>query len=903
MLDRVEPAVAGGTAARVLSPEAPPRNAISGDSFFVSAVVWLLIGIYVAVFAHWAWFAGIKLRDDAYTTTRTVRFHGDISNGFKWGSQVLRIAEGTANAKLPKGAIRASADPGKNQRPLTFWEVYRGVDQLYQNMLDDQSTSNDYRLDYPPLRLLGMTLWTWNTWSKIHEVPVWPGAWELKYDPKGDPKALLNEEIAAPVLMANTLSIAVTAACMFFLVWIWTNRGGRPALGQSRSGWTALFLSKKLLAPWKPVPIRNVRGLLVFVITAPVFFYAVVIAESPTPPPAPAVQLLAKPVIFKSGGKISAVLSANINGQGSDAQWHVDWGRSLFYTTRTPNETATNEEVSYTLRNLPADSEIHYRLTASNEAGITHTDDCVLNTANAFGSPVPAMNYNAVWLDWPQWLGIGVLFLAMSSSLKLMHPIHRGWAAGLAAAMLLWFDPGVLVDAHIWPQWDVWLFPPFFLAALLATLDWWLLAGVVLGVGVMFKGQLLMTGPLLILWPLFAGRWGAVVRMAVGFVTAAGLVLSPWVLLGNIPPTLSAGPLRWVIGIMAAAALAGGLSLYRRPLARRAASVWEDLKDEWHGRQPSPEDDVKRFRISYFDLAVFCVSLLAAIVCVTMLILRRWPTDSELPARSAGLGLLLLVLAVPWFIPRRALGVWLALVLGCSIWMGGFLYHGDWTWKSVGFEYGTRKFLVMVLGAPNMGNVPGILRTRFQWDINDPAFTVHLPDLADVLLPGRRGADGRVAGWMGDWGLDGMPITLDIRQFLMLAFVVLMGLAAVGAAIQARRNDPRFLSSLAAVWTLMPCILCQMAQRYQMFGGAASCVLIALSPGLSLMHILISLIGAGIIWVQLLSSDASRSPQIRQFLNSWGPDNGWIILVCGLVFLYVALAPARRPSGEDLVLI
>ena len=74
--------------------------------------------------------------------------------------------------------------------------------------------------------------------------------------------------------------------------------------------------------------------------------------------------------------------------------------------------------------------------------------------------------------------------------------------------MLVWCNPLLLIDSHAWPQWDVWILPIFLFAALLASLNRWMLAGMLLGIGCMFKGQMLLAGPVLILWPLFEGRWG-----------------------------------------------------------------------------------------------------------------------------------------------------------------------------------------------------------------------------------------------------------------------------------------------------------------------------------------------------------------------------------------------------------
>jgi hypothetical protein len=100
----------------------------------------------------------------------------------------------------------------------------------------------------------------------------------------------------------------------------------------------------------------------------------------------------------------------------------------------------------------------------------------------------------------------------------------------------------------------------------------------------------------------------------------------------------------------------------------------------------------------------------------------------------------------------------------------------------------------------------------------------------------------------------------------------------------------------------MPSILCQMAQRYLMFGAAASCMLIAISPGLTVLHVIMSLIAAGVIGGQLIGSfDRTRSPRIEDFMSRFGPDDGWIMLIIGLVILYLALAPARRPSSRELL--
>jgi hypothetical protein len=451
------------------------------------------------------------------------------------------------------------------------------------------------------------------------------------------------------------------------------------------------------------------------------------------------------------------------------------------------------------------------------------------------------------------------------------------------------------MDAHVWPQWDVWVLPPFMLTALLATLDWWFAAGLVMGVGVMFKGQILVAAPVLALWPLFAGRWGSLVRLIVGCVLAAGLVLSPWLVLGDTPPVWTAGPTRWIGAVAVAAIIGCALSLYRPALRRQIGVFFLEMRAMWRGIST---EQWQASAMSISELTIFSLSLLLGTIFATLLVLRRWPADGELP-RLAGPLLLLAILIVPWLLPRRGLGVWLATILAASLWMSAYLYHGDWSWKTVGFEYGARKHTMMSVGP--VGNLPYILQTRFGWDVYDTAMIVHPPDIADALHLPRRGTGNTYTGWIHDWGLDGTEVELDVRTFLIVVFAILMAACAIGAAVQGRRNHPRILVAFAAIWTLMPNVLCQMGVRYEMWAAAASCLVIAVSPGLTILHIVVALIAAGGISTMLLGFDTGRSQRIHDFVTRFQPDNGWIMLTIGAIFLYVALSPGRRPDAQEIV--
>ena len=108
--------------------------------------------------------------------------------------------------------------------------------------------------------------------------------------------------------------------------------------------------------------------------------------------------------------------------------------------------------------------------------------------------------------------------------------LSRAWMLGLLAALLIWFDPSILYDAHVYPQWEVWLLPSFFFAAWFASRGNWLMAGLVIPIGLLLKGQLSIVLPIFILWPLFQGRWRSALRFVIGCIVSAVVLLSPWLI-------------------------------------------------------------------------------------------------------------------------------------------------------------------------------------------------------------------------------------------------------------------------------------------------------------------------------------------------------------------------------------
>src|SRR5947208_5245260 len=107
---------------------------------------------------------------------------------------------------------------------------------------------------------------------------------------------------------------------------------------------------------------------------------------------------------------------------------------------------------------------------------------------------------------------------------------HRAWICGLAAAAVVWLDPSLILDAHGWPQWDVWIVPFYLFAALGALKNRWFTCGCLLAAGTMFKGQLLLVAPFFLLWPLWEKKWTRAMHMLAGFTAMVALVVSPWLL-------------------------------------------------------------------------------------------------------------------------------------------------------------------------------------------------------------------------------------------------------------------------------------------------------------------------------------------------------------------------------------
>ena len=107
---------------------------------------------------------------------------------------------------------------------------------------------------------------------------------------------------------------------------------------------------------------------------------------------------------------------------------------------------------------------------------------------------------------------------------------HRASLCGLTAASVAWLEPSMILDAHGWPQWDVWILPFYLFAALAALKNRWFWCGCLVAAGAMLKGQLLFVAPFFVFWPLSQKRWIPAFHVLLGFVAMAALIVSPWLL-------------------------------------------------------------------------------------------------------------------------------------------------------------------------------------------------------------------------------------------------------------------------------------------------------------------------------------------------------------------------------------
>jgi hypothetical protein len=228
---------------------------------------------------------------------------------------------------------------------------------------------------------------------------------------------------------------------------------------------------------------------------------------------------------------------------------------------------------------------------------------------------------------------------------------------------------------------------------------------------------------------------------------------------------------------------------------------------------------------------------------------------------AAGVGLWALVRYLPAKLKLAAVG----LIASAVIFALMPLFHGSSNWYELGFVYGTEKFDFMVVGN-GAYNVPRMLEVYWRW----PPQTTE-----DVTLPL-------------------LHATVTFTHLTRIVYFITLLLCGVGAAMQDRRRDARFLVAMVAPWLLFFMLLTQMHGRYDIWAAAICPLLAGAGLGLAALGVVVSIVSCmGIIHNQLLFS-RDWWPDVLQWLNHVDPAPGFLLLLIAGILLYLAVAPRFR---------
>jgi hypothetical protein len=427
----------------------------------------------------------------------------------------------------------------------------------------------------------------------------------------------------------------------------------------------------------------------------------------------------------------------------------------------------------------------------------------------------------------------------------------RNWIRATAAALLVWFSPAALADGYVWPAWSSWV-PPFYLWAIfLASCDWWLCSGIVLGIGACFKGQHLLIAPVFLLWPLLAGRPSSCARWIAGFVFAFITIVAPWLLTYQRQPfdvarVVDQAAIAWVTCVVWAGLL---LVLATSSISR----AWPE-RSQWL-ILPLAGMLVIWPALARTNLHLAGWIFVAAILFVGgCWAAGRW-------ARSGGLPMML------------SLG-YAGALLACAA-----LFHGSMAWLRVGFLFGARRHSEVAVG--EQASFPRILHDRFGWtDVHDIAW----------VIP---------THWIWHW--PGEPIELTIKTMLGAFFALTLIPCAVALALQWRRKSPRFLVAVFLPWFMFCLWPAQILSHYLLIPATIGVLLLGWDFGAMLLVIpLLALAGAQAFQVAArygLNNSPFWQTEIQIF-DGVVPDMAWGLIAAAGFLMYIALT--RESRGRDL---
>ena len=789
-----------------MEPDPTQRSFWRRRDTYRLAGAWIVVAIMFWFYGQWLVRAGLNLRDFMWEYTRQTWFGGDINSAMHTGAEALRHAQnlppapGLAPTIWVKGP--GLLDPPLN--PSTFLQRWHRLQPVYARIIagwvdyydfiDQKGPDPEFDPDYPPMRMMMMTLWMWKVQTTYPYLNGFPNRPE---------PARPSDRVGDPIIGFNTLCSGVAAIGVFLLVWVWVQRGAM----RMRPSWMTRWVRGHLSQLKMPVLGRRAyRGALRFWPSPGVETVAL----------APAAVPKAEPRAARTDQRISPAPRSS---------WRDRWGDPLLLLPVILLGVATliRPYVNWTW-DLPGLDDTHLQI----------------------------IDARTMSLSW--WFFLTLRFTAAVCLARFLPQPFRGPACGLIAATVFWLNPSVIYDSHGWPQWDVWQLPFYIIGALLVSLDFWTAAGIVLGFGCMFKGQILFAIPILVLCPLFAGYLMRFLRIAAGLVAGAGIVVWPWLVTNDAASA-------YIGHVVLAAAIVIVLAIFRAPVRRRMVVVWNWLTARHPPRPATTESSFSRF-IPWALTILWVTGMLIAAVLILGLRLPSRPTRICMLLLCAGL------LSLPYFTRRRLIFSWLVIAFAAALAIVTFNLGAKFSWWDIGFWYGTQRHPEMQLGNEALSSFGSILNERYGWGSQDSVGTLTVP-------------------------FSNGPIDLNLHFALGLLYGLMILVCCIGAAIQMRRNDPRFLVAVAAPYVLFPILLPQMSARYFCLPAALSTLMVGVSVPMALTCLVLTFVGLATVLVRRPDL-AQLAPQTYRLVRPMHPDMGWMMLLIALIYVIFSVAPSRR---------
>ncbi|NBC10512.1 MAG: hypothetical protein GVY24_02095 [Planctomycetes bacterium] len=426
---------------------------------------------------------------------------------------------------------------------------------------------------------------------------------------------------------------------------------------------------------------------------------------------------------------------------------------------------------------------------------------------------------------------------------------HALWWA-LACAAVLYLNPASVINSFGRPGTDTWVLPFYTWAVWCAMTGRWWGAGMIIGLGAMIKGQVMLGGPVFLLWALFMGRPTQALRWLAGVLFGGVVVLLPWLLTAwpfGAPRRVWTGAGLWLLPIALGCVAFGVL------VSKRAAAMEETERAD------------RRFPV----YLIIAAGLLALIVAAALL-RGGWGWAVGLALATSGC----LVWARWGGAGQRvpALGLLFAqAALSCMVLFGA----GD-AWFEVGPWYGAHKFSYRL----EMGGamcLAGIMQMRFRTGPDDVLFA----------LP-----------WLGG------SFDVTAWRLLMGIFAALYVVACAAITRQFRRGGPHFLIAICTPWLVWFAFAAQIHERYLLFGAGLAAATLAVHRGAFVLSLLLSTLSwLMTAWVMLQSRTRGDyldglGDTLHGLIRPLIPDAGWAVMLIALIFLWLSFTGASSHTSN-----